>query len=134
MAVGRYRLTIQTGSSSLTAIVEVEVEPADETSCLVSARHGESALPTVWAQAATRGVEAAVDILGRPLAVCVREALGTFVDTTCACLAAATLCAVLAAVGRTPPDRAAVFSWHQLHAFPTFDLPTVAQLRELVDP
>jgi len=41
---------------------------------------------------------------------------------------------VLAAAGRTPRDREAIFAWHQQHAFPTFDLPAVAQLRELVDP
>ena len=72
MAAGRYRLTVQTGHTSLLAIVEVEVEPADETSCLVSALRGEW-VRSDWARAATR-------------------------------------------------------------AFPMNDLPTVAQLRELVDP
>lgn len=134
MAVGRYRLTIQTGYASLIAVVGVEVEPADETSCLVSARHGESPLPSEWAQAATLGVEAAACVLGQPLAVCVREVLGTFCDTTLAGIAAATMSAVLAATGRTPRDRMAIFAWHQQHAFPMDDLPTAAQLRELVDP
>lgn len=133
MAVGRYRLTIQTGYTSLIAIVGVEVEPADETSCLVSALHGEW-VPSDWAQAATRGVEAAVFVLGRPLAVCVREVVGTGCDTTLGGIAAATMSAVLAAAGCTPRDRKAIFSWHQQHAFRMNDLPTLAQLRELVDP
>ena len=66
--------------------------------------------------------------------MCVREILWTYADTTSAGIAAATMSAVLAASEPTPPDPAAISAWYQEHAFQTCDIPTLAQLRELVDP
>ncbi len=135
MTAAKYKLAVQTGATSLFAVVEVDVDaPSGGQRTVVRPRRTSEDWhwSERWADAAVLGAGKALDALGLESAVVNFDRVaGTFVDTTNAAVAGAAFAAVFASVGRPPPDRKAIAAWHSQHGFGSDDLPTGLQLLEL---